>query len=268
MNKDVFGRDLTALKAKKLFLLDQDGTLYLHDDLFAATKPFLSTITNNGSKYLFITNNTSKSTADYVAKLAKLGIASTSEDFFTAGDATIIYLQKHHKGKRVFVVGTSSFIRSLTEAGIVVTNAADAEVALLAYDTELNYEKLKALSWLLTKRNVPYIATNPDLVCPINFGFVPDCGSFAIMIEKATGKTPIFIGKPEKTMVEMLIAQLRYAKDDCVIIGDRTYTDIQAGINAGITSVCVLSGEATLSDIAKMKVKPDYVVNSIADLIY
>lgn len=256
------------LTDKKLFLLDQDGTLYNGDTLFKGTIPFLKRIKDNGGRFVFVTNNTSTSVEDYIKKLNNFGINAAKTDFFTATEATVFYLKTHHPNQKIYVLGTTSFVKALTDEGILVTtNIDDAEVALLSYDRELTYPKLVNFTKLLTLKDVPYLATNPDFVCPIEFGFVPDCGSFAIMLEKATGKTPFFIGKPNATFFELALEKFGYTKEETVMIGDRLYTDILGALNAKITAVCVLTGEATSEDIKNSPYKPDIIVNSIDDLL-
>ncbi len=262
---DRFGKKL-HITGKKLFLLDQDGTIYNDGSLFDATPEFLKTIKRLGGRYVFITNNSSKSVDDYVRKLTKMGISCDREDFFTSSQATALYLHAHYPGKKVYCVGTKSLQAELQAAGIELTDSEHAEVALMGYDTELTYQKLMDLSRLLTQKDVPYIATNPDWVCPVDFGFAPDCGSFAFMIEKATGKMPFFIGKPRPAMIELVMEKFHYKKEETVVIGDRLYTDIQSAINAGVTSICVLSGEAKLDDVISGDIKPDYTLDSIADI--
>ncbi len=262
---DRFGKKLN-LSGKKLFLLDQDGTIYNDGSLFDVTPDFLRQIKALGGTYIFITNNSSKSVDDYVKKLLDMGISCTRDDFFTSSQATALYLHAHYPGKKVFCVGTKSLLSELKKEGILLTDHRSAEVALMGYDTELTYTKLMDLCELLTKKDVPYIATNPDWVCPVDFGFAPDCGSFAFMIEKATGKTPFFIGKPRPAMIDIVMSKRGYQKEETVVVGDRLYTDIQSAINAGVTSICVLSGEATLKDIMEGNIKPDYTLDSIGDI--
>ena len=114
---------------------------------------------------------------------------------------------------------------------------------------------------------MPYYATNPDWVCPVDFGFVPDCGSMCFGIEKATRKMPEFIGKPQPTMINIVCNKFGVAKEDTVVVGDRIYTDIASGVNAGVDTVMVLSGEATLNDYEKSEIKPTFVLNSVKDML-
>jgi len=253
----------------KLFLLDMDGTIYIDNHLIDGTLEFLKQIKDRGGKYLFLTNNSSKSIEDYVLKLASLGIQTTKEDFYSSSMATSSYLQEHFPNKKVFVVGTKSFVKEMLSEGIKVVEEIedDIEVLLLAFDTELTSKKLYDLSYLLTTKDLPYIATNPDLVCPVKFGYIPDCGSISEMLYNATKKRPFFIGKPNPLMIENAIKKSGFKKEETILIGDRLYTDIASGMNAGIKTICVLSGEATQEDIDKSEVKPDYVLNSIKDLI-
>ena len=229
------------MKNKKLFLLDMDGTIYLGNRLFDATIPFLNKIKENGGKYVFLTNNSSKSTQTYIDKLKKLGIDTTADDFLTSTDATCVYINSRYPDKKFYCMGTASFIAQLTASGVNVTTTVDDDVfgVLISNDTELTFKKLDDISRLLTEREVVYLATNPDWTCPTEYGFVPDCGSFAEMLWRATGKTPLFIGKPKPEMVYLAMAKFGADKTETVVIGDRIYTDVAAGVNAGVDSVLV-----------------------------
>ena len=259
----------------RLFLFDMDGTLYLGNDLFPFTKPMLDEIKKQGKTYLFMTNNSSKSVLDYVKKLDKLGIPAVYDDFITSSQATADYLMKNHPGVRFFVMGTESFKKELASAGVIVcdTYSEDIEGVVMGYDTELTYQKLDDVSKLLTlKKDIPYIAANPDWVCPTEYGYVPDCGSVATMICNATGRNPHFIGKPRPEMP--LAAMERIAKKDplvnkdtTMVIGDRVYTDIACGVHAGIHSLLVLSGESTMEDVEKSDVKPEFIMRDCAELL-
>ncbi|MCQ2554894.1 MAG: HAD-IIA family hydrolase [Clostridia bacterium] len=265
---DYFRNDASSLKEKKLWLFDMDGTIYEEDRLFDGTIPLLDEIKKQGGTYVFITNNSSKSVDDYVKKVNGMGIQAGSSDFFTSVDATVLYLNEHAKGKTVYVMGTESMIKSLVKAGIdVTTEVGDAEVVLIGFDTELTSEKLRKTCEMLTTRDVMYLATNPDYVCPVSFGFIPDCGSIAIMLYNATKKNPKFIGKPEPTMVNAVAKKLGYKKSQIVVVGDRLYTDIKSGLNAGVDTICVLSGEATVDDILNGDVKPTYTFLSVTEIL-
>ena len=252
----------------KLFLFDMDGTLYLGDRLFDFTIELLQKIKSKGKRYMFMTNNSSKSVSAYIEKLKKLGIESTKEDFITSSQATAYYLKNHHKDARLYVCGTRSLKDELASEGFVITeNTDNADCIVIGYDTELNYKKLWDVSFMLTTRDIPYIATNPDYVCPTEWGSVPDCGSVCDMIFNATGKRPIFIGKPEALMPKLAMEKEGYSPSETAVIGDRIYTDVKSGINAGAVSVLVMSGETTDEILQNSDVKPDIVLKDASAIL-
>jgi len=257
------------VKKTKLYLFDMDGTLYLGDQLFDFTKELLAQIRRTGGKYLFMTNNSSKSVADYVRKLEKLGIEATREDFMTSSQATAYYLKKYHPGKTLYVCGTKSLVAELESEGFAVTTDLEkVECVVMGFDTELTFQKLWDVSKLLLENpELPYIATNPDLVCPTEFGSVPDCGSVCIGIKNATGLEPVVIGKPSPLMPQLAMAKWNCTKEETAVFGDRIYTDVKSGINAGATAVLVLSGEATEQTLKESDVKPNLVLQSAAELL-
>jgi len=253
----------------KLYLFDMDGTLYLGDRLYDFTVELLHRITETGGKYLFMTNNSSKSVADYVKKLEKMGISATREDFMTSSQATAYYLKQHHAGKKLYVCGTKSLIAELESEGFeTTTNIDEVQCVVMGFDTELTFQKLWDVSKiLLTKKDIPYIATNPDLVCPTEFGSVPDCGSVCIGIKNATGREPIVIGKPSALMPQLAMAKWGCTKEQTTVIGDRIYTDVKSGLNAGANTILVLSGESTLQTWAESPDQPHLVLNNAGELL-
>ena len=252
------------LRDKKLFLLDMDGTLYLDDTLFPGVKPFLALIRERQGRAMFLSNNSSRGIEDYLLKLKRLGIEATAEDFLTSTDATIDVLQREYPEALVYVVGTESLKRQLSGAGISLTEEVNDKVDLLlvGYDRELNYRKLEDACRLLT-RDVAYLATNPDWVCPVSFGYVPDCGSICEMLWHASGKKPRVIGKPQPHMVDLALARTGFSKAETLVIGDRLYTDIACGRNAGVDTAFVLSGEGKKEDIQSMDIHPSAVFRDI-----
>lgn len=267
MMKDVFHKDADILKMKRLFLFDMDGTIYKDDILFKGTRELLSKIKEIGGRYVFITNNSSKSVKEYIKKIQSFGISVDVDNFFTSTQATILYLKQNYSNKKIYCQGTEAFLKELREAGIEITcNPKDAiDLVLVGFDTELTSQKLRDTCEVLQK-DVPYLATNPDLVCPVNFGFIPDCGSICQMIENATGKKPKFIGKPEATMVDIVREKFHYSKEETVVIGDRLYTDIASGIHAGVTTICVLTGEATIEVIKESSFTPAFTFDDVNEL--
>ena len=250
--------------------LDMDGTIYMGSRLFPWTHKFLADLEVHGIGYSFLTNNPSKSVEDYLAALATMGIECGRERIYTTTIATIDYLRTHHpSAHRLFLLGTPSMVRQFEEAGY--ESVADSpeerpDALVVAFDKTLTYERLCRAAWW-AKEGVPYIATNPDRVCPTNEPTVlVDCGSICRCIEHATGRTPdITLGKPDARMLDGIKERYGLEADEIAMCGDRIYTDIAMARNAGAFGVLVLSGESTEADVATAGEKPDLVVPSLAE---
>ena len=258
---------MPPLSEKKLFLLDMDGTIYIDETLFPGTIPFLDAVRAAGGRYLFLTNNSSRSVDAYIAKLARMGIPSGREDFLTSVDALIADLAKRPPYRKCYAFGTRTFRAQLAEAGVPVTDHLedDIDCLLMGFDTELVFQKLED-ACILLNRGVDYIAANLDWVCPTWYGSVPDVGSVCDMLRRATGRTPRGIGKPEPAMLLLALERTGYRAEEAVMVGDRLYTDIASGVNAGIDTVFVLSGEGTRADAEKSEAKPTWIFDDISAL--
>ena len=256
-----------GLTEKRLFLRDMDGTIYLDETLFPGTIPFLKSVRQGDGRYLFLTNNSSKSVDAYIAKLGRLGIEAVREDFLTSVDALIADLAGRPPYRLCYVFGTRSFQSQLRAAGLPVTDRLEdgVDCLLIGFDTELTFQKLED-ACILLNRGVDYIATNPDWVCPTRYGFVPDCGSVCEMLRRATGRAPRVIGKPQPAMARLALERTGFSPGQALMVGDRLYTDIAAGVNAGIDTAFVLSGEGTLEDLKASEVQPTWVFDDIAAL--
>ncbi len=250
---------------KRLFLLDMDGTLYVDERLFDKVPEFLARVRESGGRYLFLTNNSSRGVEGYIEKLERLGIVTGPEDYLTSVDAAVDLLQREYPGQKCYAAGTESFRQQLESAGIPVTTRVeeDVDILLSGFDRELTFQKLED-SCILLNRDVTWLATNPDWVCPTWYGAVPDCGSVCQMLTNATGREPIFIGKPQPAMAELAMRRTGFGREETVLIGDRVYTDIACAVNAGIDSILVLSGEGTREDTEKFGVRPTWIYDDIA----
>lgn len=260
---------LSSLKKIRFFLLDMDGTIYLGSHLFGFTNKLLNTFKQTGRKYLFMTNNSSKSAEDHAKRLRSLGVEATSEDFITSSQATAYYIKENYPNAKLYVCGTSSLKQELASCGLSITeNLEDVNCLIVGYDTELTYKKLDDVCRLLYMYpDLPYIATHPDVICPTEFGNVPDCGSLCDMIFNATGKRPVVIGKPSSLMAELAMKQYGFTKEETAIVGDRIYTDIKSALNAGITGILVMSGETTEAILEESEAKPHYVLQNAGEIM-
>lgn len=258
---------MASLAQKRLFLLDMDGTIYLDHALFPGTLPFLARVREMGGRYLFLTNNSSRSVQAYVDKLSAMGVAASPEDFLTSTDALIAHLRARPPYRLCYAFGTASFRAQLRQADIPVTDRLRDEVdcLLAGFDTELTFQKLED-ACILLGRGVDFYATNPDWVCPTWYGSVPDCGSVCEMLYRATGRRPEVIGKPQPAMALLAMARTGFPPEQALMVGDRLYTDIACGANAGIDTAFVLSGEGTLADLADSPVAPTWVFDDVGAL--
>lgn len=252
---------------KRLFLLDMDGTIYLDDRLFDGTLDFLAWVRAVGGRALYLTNNSSRGVSAYVEKLARLGIAAEREDFLTSVHVTARYLQEKQY-RRIYAFGTASFRQQLAEAGLPVTDRLEEGIDCLCcgFDTELTFQKLED-ACILLGQGIPYLATNPDWVCPTAYGFVPDCGSVCEMLWRATSRRPIVIGKPEPLMPQLAMLEASVSAQETLLVGDRIYTDIASGANAGIDTLLVLSGETKEEDLPTADPQPTFVLPDVAALL-
>lgn len=260
--------EYSPLKAKRLFLFDLDGTLYLGDNLFPGVQELLAFIRTRGGQYRFLTNNSSRSVDAYVQKLARLGITAQPRDFLTSVDAMAAHLHAHGmETRRFYVCGTESMKSQLRAAGFTVAERReDADTLLMGFDTELTFQKLED-ACILLGQGADYLATNPDWVCPTSYGFVPDCGSVCEMLWRATGRRPLVIGKPEPAMPLLAMQQAGASAQETLLIGDRIYTDIASGANAGIDTLLVLSGEAKEEDLPMAQPQPTFVLPDVQALL-
>lgn len=262
---------MQALARVKHVALDMDGTIYMGSTLFPFTKDFLAKLKANGIGYSFLTNNPTKSQADYLKKLEKLGIEATEEEMYTSAIATIEYLKaKMPEAKRLFALGTPSMIKEFEDAGFEMC-AVDAQdrpdVLVVAFDTTLEYPRLcHAAYW--AQQGIPYIATNPDRVCPTDQPTVlVDCGSLCKCIEHATGRTPdIVIGKPNPDMLSGIMFRYGLKPEEVAMCGDRIYTDVATAQNAGGVGILVLSGETTKETALNNDPMPDVTCRDISVL--
>lgn len=255
----------SRMKDIKAFVLDMDGTIYLGNELFPYTHKFLNKVKDTSRDYYFFTNNSSKDLDTYIKKLANFDIEITKEKMMVSTHVILQFLEKNHKGKSVYIVGTPSLRKEFQLHGWV-WDEVHPDIVVIGFDTTLNYEKLeKACHFIRT--GALYFGVNPDLNCPMeNDTFIPDCGSIAKLIEASTGRYPEFFGKPSSKTLDYMIEATNCKPQEIAIIGDRLYTDIAVADGSEVTSILVLSGETKEDDIEKSEIKPDIVISNIGKL--
>ena len=255
----------------KHLCLDLDGTLYLGSRLFEVTRPFLATLQKLGVGRTFFTNNSSRSTKQYIEKLNKLGIEATERDLFSSTHCTLDYLrEKHPSFKRAFILGTPSLREEFTEHGCTSTtdDAKDEpDLVIVGFDTTLAYDRLCRAAWWIEKGK-PFIATHPDRTCPTDQPtLLPDCAAICALLASATGRQPdVVLGKPDPRMLKGVMQRHNLKANQVAVIGDRIYTDMAMARAAGATGILVLTGESKNEDAQAANPPPDLVVQDVGEL--
>ncbi len=257
---------MKRLREIRCFMLDMDGTVYLGDRLLPGALAFQRYLAQTGREAVFVTNNSSNSAAHYAEKLSRLGWTAMPEAILTAGQATAYYLRAcRPPAPKVFLLGTPALAAEMTALGVQLTATAP-DYVVLGFDMTLTYEKLVQACRFL-RAGVPFVATHPDINCPTESGYIPDCGAMTALLQASTGVAPKVIGKPNPEMIEaMLQKKPQTPKAQLAMVGDRLYTDIAMGKAAAIASILVLSGETQPGDLRQSAVQPDFVFADLGAL--
>lgn len=256
---------MTKLQDIKCYLLDMDGTFYLGNNLIPGTLDFMQLLKEKGRDYLFVTNNSSCDADFYAEKLSRMGWQSTPNDVLTSGEATAIYIKKQKPNAKVYLLGTPQLEAEFASHGFILTDN-QPDYVVIGFDKSLTYQKLVTACNLI-RAGVPFIATHPDINCPTEDSFIPDCGAMLALIKASTGVVPQkIIGKPNEEIVEAVLMEKKYQRSEIAMVGDRLYTDIATGKKAGITSILVMSGETTAETLKNSDIQPDYVFDNLGEL--
>ena len=253
---------------------DLDGTLYLSGEPIPGAHRFLEQVLASGRKLFFFTNNSSKSRATYLARLAHIGFPCDDHLLITSTDCAVSYIRREDLGSDLYVMGNSDLRSELITRGFQCLSEAEVEdgarpdALLLAFDTELTYRKL-CVAYSLILAGIPYLSTHGDRLCPVGGGrFVPDTGSFISLLETATGGArPKILGKPEPEAVQAIAERAGLPPARIAFVGDRLYTDIRMAAASDMVGVLVLSGETSREDLTTSPDQPTYTVESVKDLI-
>jgi len=255
-----------ALAGVKCFVLDMDGTIYLSDKVFPFTASFLKHLEKTGKDHIFYTNNSSQNAAYYLTKLERMGIPVTPDKLMMSTHVLLEFLSDcpDIAGKRVFVSGTKALRDDFEAAGYTLADD-DPDFVVLGFDMDMDYKRLSKLCDFV-RSGLPYYGVHIDYNCPVESGFIPDCGSLAAAVTSSTGRTPDFFGKPSRYTLEYIIKKTGYKEEELCFVGDRLYTDIAIASGTKSRSVLVLSGETKQSDLAASKFIPDLIVRDLNEL--
>jgi HAD superfamily hydrolase (TIGR01450 family) len=262
---------LSRLRKVRHLALDLDGTVYLDGTLLPGTPPFLAALERLRLGHTFLTNNSSRSRAEYTDHLRGMGIQAKPEQIHISTLSAIDYLrQEGPEWRRLFLVGTAGLATDLRAAGyeIVAEEGPDRpDAVVVGFDTALTYRRLCRAAWWIDQ-GCPWVATHPDRTCPTHEETVLiDCGAITRCLEEATGKSPLAVtGKPDPGMLTGIIARNGLASEELAMVGDRLYTDLAMARRAGVLGVLVLTGETDLEMVRASAAPPDLVLPSLREL--
>ncbi len=253
------------LEGIKLFVLDMDGTVFLGNHAIEGAFDFIHKVESSPDRdYIFFTNNASKASSAYVKKLHDLGLDVSQNRILTSGDVCAQFIKMNYPGGRVYLNGTSILKESWNEKGLhLVQNNPD--VCVQSFDTSLTYRKLERICTFV-RNGVPFLATHMDINCPMEKGFIPDCGAICSLITASTGIHPRFFGKPWKETVEMITEITGVCVSEMAFTGDRIYTDVATGVNNGAKGFLVLTGESTMRTVQESDIIPTGVFDSLGEM--
>ncbi len=255
------------------YLFDLDGTIYLGDELLPGAHTLVTRLRELGRRTLFLSNNPTKDPQMYAEKLTRLGIPTTADDVVNPLVTLTAWLRREAPGSRVFVVGSEPLRRAVVAAGCELSEEpADIDVVVASYDTSFDYRKLQiAFDALWQHRRARLVTTNPDAYCPMPGGRgEPDAAAVVAAIEACTGvRCEVNLGKPDPVMLQTALEVVGLTADECVMVGDRLYTDVAMAVDAGVDAALVLTGESTREMVAGLPYdrRPTYVLEGVGGLL-
>ena len=252
------------MKSIEHFITDMDGVLIKGKQIIPGADRFIATLEAQGRQYLVLTNNSLYTPRDLSHRLRSIGLEIPPERIFTSAMATASFLQSQRPESTAFVIGESGLTQAIHDIDYVITDT-EPDYVVLGETEGYNYENVtKAIR--LIEAGARFIATNPDVTGPSEAGIVPGCGAMAALIEKATGKSPFYVGKPNPLMMRSALNYLDVHSEDTVMVGDRMDTDIVAGVESGMKTILVLTGVTRREDIDRFPYRPTWVLESVAEI--
>ena len=255
------------------YLFDLDGTIYLGNELLPGARELIENLRGRGAKTVFLSNNPTRDPEMYVRKLTGLGIAVRHEEIINTVVTTVLWLKQHHPNATIFPIAEQPLINALLAAGIRLSDdPSEIDLVVASYDRGFSYRKLQiAFDALWQRDHVQLITTNPDRYCPFPGGKgEPDAAAIVAAIEASTGVSCVAnMGKPDRIMIDTVVAHLGVKPESTVMVGDRLETDIRMAVNAGMKSALVLTGDSQLADVEKTapQFRPTFIIRGVEDLL-
>jgi HAD superfamily hydrolase (TIGR01457 family) len=257
---------LKSLAHITAILVDLDGVVYRGNTLIPGVVSFFEFLDRHQIRFSLLTNNSTMTTRQYVAKLRLLGISVPETSVFTSGQAVASYL-KHvaPMGGPVYVIGEEGLLRPIADAGFWVEETSP-DFVVVGLDRGLTYEKL-AIATLAVRRGAKLVAANPDTTFPTESGLVPGCGALVAALEASTDQKALVIGKPNPEMLRLAMKNIAATREETAILGDRLDTDVLGGKGAGIMTILVLTGVTTREQLGVAPIQPDLVFEDLSELV-
>jgi len=257
----------STLKRKKFLIFDMDGTIYLGDRPLPGAVDLLTKLdSSTGRRMIYFTNNASKDPGHYQKKLRRMGFPASKGQILTSADVLIKFLKLHRPNSSVYLLGTPELGEMFAQQNIRLTSDVP-DIVVTSFDTTLTYARLECACTYI-RNGAEWLTTHPDINCPVENGYIPDCGAINELIRASTGKPlPKAFGKPCGEVVEMIEEIYGESREDMAVFGDRLYTDIALGKKNGLTAVLVLSGESSLEDAMALpeNLRPDVIFENLEE---
>jgi arabinose operon protein AraL len=250
------------------YLFDLDGTIYRGEILIPGAGDTIATLKSLSKKILYLSNKPLQTRADYAAKLTRLGIPTAPEEIINSSLVMARWLSQQSPGAVVYIIGEPPLIQEMMQAGFRMSErAGEIQYVIASFDRTFDYRKLN-IALQAIKRGAHFVATNPDRTCPIEGGEIPDCAAMIGAVEGTTGKkVETIVGKPSEIMIQVAVETMGLQPQHCLLVGDRLETDIMMGRKAGMATALVLTGVTKRENLEGSAVQPDYVWESVAEMI-
>jgi arabinose operon protein AraL len=250
------------------YIFDLDGTIYLGERLIPGARETIERLKSLSKKIVYLSNKPLQTRGDYAAKLTFLGIPTDPAEVINSSMVMARWLSKRAPGASIYIIGESPLIEEMTEAGFrLCQNPDEIQYVIASFDRTFEYRKLN-IAFQAIRKGAHFVATNPDRTCPVEGGEVPDCAAMIGAVEGATGrKVETVVGKPSDIMIQVAVGHMGLSPQDCLLVGDRLETDILMGKKAGMATALVLSGVAGLEALKVSSIQPDFIWESVKEVI-
>ncbi|GGA76723.1 TIGR01457 family HAD-type hydrolase [Ornithinibacillus halotolerans] len=249
----------------KGYLIDLDGTMYKGNEVIDQAPQFIQSLVEKDIPYLFLTNNSSRTSTQVAEKLNHLGIEASAKNVFTSSMATAKYIKQTNPNAICYVIGEEGLFDALQKENVkVADDHLVSNTVVVGIDRYINYEKL-ACACLAVRNGASFISTNSDHALPTERGLLPGNGALTTVISVSTGVKPQFIGKPETIIVDQALHELGTTKEETILVGDNYNTDIRAGISSGMDTLMVFTGVTPFKDYDSLPIKPTYYVRDLSE---